>query len=103
MIAPYLGGERHQEVLERARFRSKREILRLIARIDPKPEVPPLIEPIGPAPLRRVTQQALAEALAGPVRHLPPGDRPADWIATEVPALEDELTEQSRDEVVACF
>src|SRR5512144_2354274 len=35
MIAPYLGGEHHAEVLLRARFRSKRELLRLIAEIDP--------------------------------------------------------------------
>src|SRR5215475_14130034 len=41
MIAPLLGGERHAEILERARFRSKREIARLIAELDPKSEVPP--------------------------------------------------------------
>src|SRR5204863_6180827 len=35
MIGPYLGGEHHMEVLRRARFRSKRELLRLIAEIDP--------------------------------------------------------------------
>src|SRR5690606_14970098 len=39
MIAPYLGGPRHTEVIERARFRAKKEIARLIAEIDPKPEV----------------------------------------------------------------
>src|SRR5512139_846039 len=49
MIAPYLGGEHHEEVLRRSRFRSKRELCRLIAEIDPKPAVPALVEPIGPA------------------------------------------------------
>jgi hypothetical protein len=58
MIGPHLGGERHAEILRRARFRSKRELLRLLAEIDPKPEVPALVplrglprvvEPIGPA------------------------------------------------------
>ena len=84
MIGPYLGGDRHAEILQRVRFRSKREILRLIARIDPKPEVPSRVEPIGPAPVGRATQAAFAEALAGPVRELPKGSRPEQWIADAV-------------------
>src|SRR6185295_2349562 len=39
IIGPHLGGERHAEILRRARFRSKRELARLVAEIDPKPEV----------------------------------------------------------------
>src|SRR5262245_57057648 len=31
MIGPHLGGERHGEILRRARFRSKRELARLVA------------------------------------------------------------------------
>src|SRR5262252_6190417 len=81
MIGPYLGGERHAEVLRRARFRSKRELLRLIAEIDPKPEVPALVQPLGPALPGPATHRALVEALAGPVRDLAPGSRPEDWIA----------------------
>src|SRR5580765_1042235 len=81
MIGPHLGGERHAEILRRARFRSKRELLRLVAEIDPKPEVPALIEPIGPAPAGRATHGALVEALAGPVRELPPGRRSEVWVA----------------------
>ena len=83
LIGPYLGTERHREVLERARHRTKREILRLIAEIDPKPEVASRIEPLGPAlipPLRNPTYAQFVESLAGPVRGLEPGDRPADWI-----------------------
>ena len=80
MIGPHLGGERHAEILQRARFRSKRELLRLIAEIDPKPEVPALVEPIGPAPAGRATHAAFMDVLAGPARELPPGSRPADWI-----------------------
>ncbi len=49
MIGPHLGGERHAELLRRARFRSKRELLRLLAEIDPKPAVPACVEPLGPA------------------------------------------------------
>jgi len=78
MIGPHLGGERHAEILRRARFRSKQELLRLIAEIDPKPEVPALVEPIGPAPAGLATHGAFVEALAGPVRELPPGRRPED-------------------------
>src|SRR5882672_1860311 len=81
MIGPHLGGERHAEILRRARFRSKRDLLRLLAEIDPKPEVPALVEPIGPAPAGHATHTAFVEALAGPVRELPPGRRPEDWIA----------------------
>src|ERR1051325_9118493 len=79
MIAPYLGGQRHAEVLERARFRSKREIGRLLAEIDPKPEVPARIDALAPA-VRSLPSPAIAEAFARPVRELLPGDRPADWI-----------------------
>jgi hypothetical protein len=80
MIGPHLGGERHAEILRRARFRSKRELARLIAEIDPKPEVPALVEPIGPEPSAVATHHALVEALAGPVRELSPGKRPEDWM-----------------------
>src|SRR5690606_36102558 len=80
MIAPYLGGPRHTEVIERARFRAKREIARLIAEIDPKPEVPARIDPVAPAAPQRMPMHAIASAFVGPVRSLPEGDRPADWI-----------------------
>src|SRR5690606_23907645 len=80
MIAPYLGGPRHAEVIERARFRAKKEIARLIAEIDPKPEVPARIDPVAPAAPRRMPMHAIAQAFVGPVRSLPEGARPADWI-----------------------
>jgi 5-methylcytosine-specific restriction endonuclease McrA len=92
MIAPHLGAERHSEILERVRFRSKREIARLIAELDPKPEVPPRIEPLAPAAPPRA--RTLEEALAGPVRKLREGDRPEDWLEADAgdlagPALEE--------------
>src|SRR5882724_11627826 len=68
MIGPHLGGERHVEILRRARFRSKRDLLRLLAEIDPKPEVPALVEPIGPAPAGRATHAVFAN-----------GSRPTRW------------------------
>src|SRR5690606_34976094 len=79
-------GPRHAEVIERARFRAKKEIARLIAQIDPKPEVPARIEPVAPAAPRRGSMRDLVSALAGPVRSLPAGDRPADWIEPPPPA-----------------
>lgn len=79
MIAPLLGGERHGEVLARARFRSKREIARLMAELDPKPEVAALVEPIAPA-VARLSPGSIAKAFVGQVRELPVGDRPGDWI-----------------------
>ena len=61
-IAPYLGGERHAEIVERARFRSKREIARLVAELDPKPPVAPQIVPLGPEGSVRATFQAFVES-----------------------------------------
>jgi hypothetical protein len=78
MVAPYLGGERHAEVLARARFRTKREISRVVAELDPKAPVAPRIVPLAPALPRRARN--LQEALAGYYRNLPEGDRPADWV-----------------------
>jgi hypothetical protein len=80
MIGPHLGGERHAELVRRARFRSKRELLRLVAELEPRPEVPTLVEPIGPERAGAATHRAYVEALAGSVRQLPPGRRPEDWM-----------------------
>jgi hypothetical protein len=104
MIGPHLGGERHAEVLRRARFRSKRELARLIAEIDPKPEVPALVEAIGPPPLSAPTHRAFVETLSGPVRELLPGRRPEDWtdenddatLSDDTPAAPPDMTESQR-------
>jgi hypothetical protein len=88
MIASFLGGEHHAEVLRRARFRSKRELCRLVAEIDPKPAVPALVEPLGPSPAGRATHAAHVESLMGPVRELPIGARPEDWIDEDAPEMD---------------
>jgi len=80
LLGPHLDSERRQEILDCARFRSKREIQELVARLEPKPEVPSLVEPIGPAPAGPATHVHFVESLAAPVRSLPVGERPADWI-----------------------
>jgi 5-methylcytosine-specific restriction endonuclease McrA len=47
LLAPHLTAENHADVLARARFRTKREIQRLVAEIAPRPDVAPSIEPLG--------------------------------------------------------
>jgi hypothetical protein len=77
----------HREVLALAKHRSKREVAGLLRRLDPLPDVPARIEPLGPAPhsrpLQSGTHAQFTAALAGPVRELMPGDRPSDWVEGE--------------------
>jgi hypothetical protein len=86
MLGPHLTKENISQVLLRAKYRTKKEIARLVRELDPLPEVPPRIEPLGPAPARRVsgapTWQAFVRSLC-PVRELSPGDRPSDWMEDE--------------------
>jgi hypothetical protein len=83
MLGPHLTAENLPEVLARAKHRTKKEIARLVRRLDPLPDVPARIEPLGPAPARLVattpTWSQFAESLC-PVRELTPGDRPREWI-----------------------
>ena len=84
MIGPLLTEANRLEVLARAKHRTKRELAGLLRRLDPLPDVPARIEPLGPAPegrpLQSGTHAQFAAALAGPVRELSPGDRPSDWL-----------------------
>jgi 5-methylcytosine-specific restriction endonuclease McrA len=70
------------EVLARAKHRTKKELARLVRILDPLPQVPPRIEPLGPASSRPVpaaaTWSQFMNAL-NPVRELEPGARPRDW------------------------
>ncbi len=52
MIGPHLTPENHLEVLGRAKFRTKKELGKLLRELCPLPQVPDRIEPIGPQ-LRR--------------------------------------------------
>jgi hypothetical protein len=47
LLAPHLTAENHADVLACARFRTKREIQKLVAEIAPRPDVAPMIEPLG--------------------------------------------------------
>lgn len=84
MLGPYLTPENHLEVLARAKHRTKRELAQLVRILDPLPDVPSRIEPLGPAPARGLAAPAnptwteLVRSMC-PIRELTPGDRPCDW------------------------
>src|SRR4051812_38592957 len=48
MIGPHLTPENHAEVLGRAKFRTKKELTKLVRELNPLPQVPDNIEPLGP-------------------------------------------------------
>lgn len=83
LLGPHLTEENHHEVLQRAKHRSKRELVQLVRVLDPLPDVPARVEPLGPAAgtaaLRNGSWQEFVTSLA-PVRELAPGERPADWV-----------------------
>ena len=86
MVGPHLTLENHAEVLARAKFRTKKELAKLVRDLNPLPGVPDCIEALGPAPLRALRNPTWAEsvaALCGPVRELPAGERPRDWANDE--------------------
>jgi hypothetical protein len=84
MLGAHLTQANHAEVLARAKHRTKRELAQLIREIDPLPNVPARIEPLGPAEPaptapRNPTWEQFMRSL-NPVRELAPGERPRDWI-----------------------
>src|SRR5262245_46251722 len=83
MLGPHFTAENIAGVLTRAKHRTKKEIARLVRILDPLPDVPTRIEPLGPVPAPLVaegpTWDAFVHSLA-PVRELSPGDRPRDWM-----------------------
>ena len=82
MIGPHLTRENHVEVLGRAKFRTKKELGRLVRELSPLPQVSDCIGPIGPLPQqapRNPTWEEYVTSLAPKVRELPIGERPSDW------------------------
>src|SRR3954470_20418434 len=49
MVGPHLTQANHRDVLARAKHRTKKEISDLIRQLNPFPDVPARIEPLGPA------------------------------------------------------
>src|SRR5690606_5476059 len=96
LLGPHLTDANHRELLARAKYRTKREVLRLVRRIAPEPDVPASVEPLGPPPVgipipRTPTWEQFMEALSGPVRELEPGDRPKEWITHQAPEDDSDL------------
>jgi 5-methylcytosine-specific restriction endonuclease McrA len=84
MLGPHLTEENLGEVLLRAKHRTKKEIARLVRQLDPLPDVPARIEPLGPAPARVTRSEPSWDEFVSsfcPVRELAPGERPRDWTA----------------------
>jgi hypothetical protein len=81
MLGAHFTPENIIDVLGRAKFRTKKELAKLVRELHPLPLVPDLVEPLGPEsrPLRRPTCEEYAASLAPAVRELPPGERPKDW------------------------
>ena len=82
LLGRHLTQENHTEVLARARYRTKREIEKLVAQVAPRSDVPSVIEPLGPASdgFRRPapsTYSSMVHGVAGYVRRLTPGNEPA--------------------------
>ncbi len=82
MIGPHLTPENQLDVLARAKFRTKKELAKLVRELDPLPQVPDKIEPLGPAlssAPRNPTWEEFAASLCPRVRELPASAGPRDW------------------------
>jgi hypothetical protein len=84
MLGPHLTPENHAEVLGRAKFRTKKEIAKLVRELSPLPQVPDLIEPLRPEPVpplatTRPSWERFISSFEPPVRDLAPGERPREW------------------------
>jgi hypothetical protein len=85
MLGPHLTEANHREVLARAKHRTKKEIAKLVRELDPLPEVPARVEPLGPASRvpatpRSPTWAEFVASLCPPVRELPPAECPRNWV-----------------------
>jgi hypothetical protein len=100
LLGPHLTPENAGEVLVRARYRTKKEIAKLVRELAPLPDVAARIEPLGPAPTglvpRSPTWQEWAASLC-PVRELAPGDRPADWVSDVMDGVNDTVCAAPED------
>ncbi len=85
LLGPHLTDDNCSEVLARAKHRTKREIAKLVRELDPLPDVPARVEPLGPELMESPRNPTWGEFVASfaPVRELPPGERPADWLDEE--------------------
>ena len=86
LLGPHLTDQNFIGVMARAKHRTKKEILSLIRQLDPLPDVPSRIEPLGPTPPSAIGPLGCGlEPLEYPVRDLSSGDRPRDWMTEQDP------------------
>ncbi|HEX2874190.1 MAG TPA: HNH endonuclease [Polyangiaceae bacterium] len=103
MIGPHLTPENHAEVLGRAKFRTKKELGKLVRELCPLPQIPDRIEPLGPQlrkTLRNPTWEEYVSARAPRVRELPEGERPRDWASDDDSTTEAVSTESVSNEAL---
>jgi hypothetical protein len=100
LLAPLLTQENHLELLARAKHRTKKEIALLVRSLSPLPDVLPIVEPLGPAQggagRGPATWSRWMQALC-PIRELPPGGRPRDWMAENASESRAEVTTASEE------
>ena len=77
MLGPHLTPDNLVEVLALSKHRTKKELARLVRRLDPLPEVPSRIGRASPSPAPTWSQSVRA---LNPIRELEPGARPRDWM-----------------------
>ena len=84
MIGPHLTLDNHAAVLARAKYRTKKELTKLVRDLNPLPQVPDCIQPLGAErePVlspRNPSWEQFAAALSPQVRELPPAEQPSNW------------------------
>ncbi len=97
MIGSHLTLENQIDVLERAKHRTKKEIAKLVRQLDPLPDVPARVEPLGPRGFTIPRAPSWSEFVASmvPVRELEPGNRPRDWMDASAPDPDPVLESES--------
>ncbi len=90
LLGPHLTDANLRDVLARAKHRTKREIEKLVRQLDPLPDVPARVEPLGPRPPGqcRNTWENYVTSFC-PVRNLRPGERPRDWVQDDATSSAD--------------
>jgi 5-methylcytosine-specific restriction endonuclease McrA len=98
LLAPHLSDDNHRDILARARYRSKREIEKLVAELAPRADIFARIEPLHVAKRAPSGHAAMMAALCGHVRNLPPGNGRGEAPVGALAELELKDEEQPRPE-----
>jgi hypothetical protein len=101
MLGPHLTPDNHVRVLARAKFRTKKELAKLVRELHPLPHTPDQMEALGPEPLHRPSEPTWQEwitSLGPPVRELPSSERPGEWAEDCVPSSGDEHASAAADD-----